>query len=862
MSNSSGRPRPSYEPYDAPPPPSRRFAAEPQYRPRMRKTTWPPSPSVEDETASLHKEVFSAASPALSDDEPPTNTKGAVDQDKVIEDIERPLDQRFVWVPPINTDFDEPLVFTERVSTPYAYTKPQKESTAPSPSFNLLSPDPITLNASRSSGGGTPTFGRHDPVSKPAPCEEDAIFDDSDLEPEDTTFLRTAERKPARYSFVKSDLQKEDLRANLSNVPHQRDHDNRESDVRRPNLQREESTRSSKDVSYAQSPRSSTSFLNNKSSSRQSKSSKVEPSYHTTSRTPSRPVSPVQSTSMPRVPSKLRDSAPNSRSPSRPSSRPSSRGNDRPTTPLSYVFPVRSASPPRPSVTDSDWHATYPPATVYDRSGPPEKFSRYDSMPVPAPRIDVRSPSPARPSEAPAALPYPVDDRPLDVFMPSEAHYQFDHSTVSSPRQILRDIPQLSTTPPPKSPRPVDEAPRTPKSGRRVREDDTPRTRMSRSNSTRSQASIDDRAGRRKQADGKVNLDRPLPSCPRTEPTSKHDDWYSLRSYRHFDLCPSCYEGVFSGTPFAVEFSQTRLGDRPVERVCDFSSPWVRLAWLLTIKQRVPSLEFIFSIADVLEIDRPCPQDRELGSDRVAWYGIPDHRDGIHVANFAMCSSDKRMIESLFPTLKGCFTRLPSSFSSLAPEKYMCSLRTTSRRFPKYLDLLVELDAEAQDLNQRPNLKRFVQMARENSYKGECAKDKSYLSKPWHFAPSLPEFTVCEECYEELIWPATQSRTTPVTIPRLFNKTIQLVPHEDPDVGSSCCLYSPRMRKVFEVAVREEDFQYLKRKATDRRRAEARIARERKSIIGWMMGYERGSSQWQRAKSELKGLDKEWAVWE
>ncbi|KAH8708579.1 hypothetical protein GQ44DRAFT_627642 [Phaeosphaeriaceae sp. PMI808] len=361
-----------------------------------------------------------------------------------------------------------------------------------------------------------------------------------------------------------------------------------------------------------------------------------------------------------------------------------------------------------------------------------------------------------------------------------------------------------------------------------------------------------------------VTLDsnKPLPPCPRITATSNYDDWYSLQGYQNFDICPKCYDGVFASTPFSIHFSQTRLGERPIDRFCDFGSPWIRLAWLLTIKQRRPSLEMIYALADIVDIDRPCPKDRELSSDHVSWYGIPDQRDGIHVGDFAICSSDKRMIEALLPTLRGYFTRLPNTHQSSVPDKYMCSLRTSSRRFPKYLDLLVELDGEAQDLGQRPNIHRFIQMARENSFKGECGQGKPYFRKPWYFIPALPEFTVCEECFNTLIWPSLQSRSTPSTVPRRFNKTLQLVPNEDAEVGSSCCLYSPRMKRIFESAVKEADFTYLKRKALERKRVERKVARQKKGIVNWMADLERGSSQWEVAKGEMKALETEWAKWE
>ena len=285
----------------------------------------------------------------------------------------------------------------------------------------------------------------------------------------------------------------------------------------------------------------------------------------------------------------------------------------------------------------------------------------------------------------------------------------------------------------------------------------------------------------------------------------------------------------------------------------------MRLAWLLTLRRRLPSLDLLYSLADISDSDRPCPGDREVSIDRVSWYGIADQRDGLHVASFAVCAADVKMLEMLFPTIRGYFTRLPST-SSYTPEKYTCSLRTTSRRCPQYLDLLVELDAEAQANGSRPNMTRFIKMARDNAFKGECAKNKAFVRKAWHFIPALPEFTVCEECYDEVIWPAVAEGKT--RVPRLVNKSIQLVPDEDIEHGSSCCLYSSRMRRVWDVATREEDLKYLERKALERKRKEVQLAKERRGLMRWMADEEKGSRGYERAKDNLKLLEREWKDWE
>lgn len=787
-----------------------------------RRPTWPPPPRVDSD------------SDRDREGEPPANTRGALDQESLLDDIAPPPtdDRRFVLVSAPGADGRRkscaergnlahitttladgatPPVFVQRERTPYAYSKPPKESTAPSPSAFLRSPEPMTPSATRSP---------HAAPAQPKPAH--IASDDSDFELDDATHLRT-ERKPARYSFVKSDLQRDDVRAHV-----------------RASAQR-------------QSPPSSSPSLD--SGSRTSRPPRVDAEPFANSHTPSKPDSPLQWVPSPKFPTRLRQSPPSSR----PSS---SRGHTRSPSPLAFPSTDQAPSSGRFPVTGTDWHATYPPVNGSGRSRPPSRQGRHETMPSPIPGIDVQSPSSAWKPAVESSLPYPDDDFPTSVFMPLEAHYQFDHSTIASPRQTSPGLPKVYTPSIVESSRASGSAIPSANQGTTTPDEPSYLRRM-RSNSTRSIPSHNSRREQRTREKTLPDLDRPLPSCPRNTSLIRYNDWYSLLEHESFDVCPSCYEGVFADTPFSVCFSQIRLYERPVKRICDFSNPWMRLAWLLTIKQRRQSLDLLSELIDVADGDRPCPADQELGTDRVVWYGIPSQRDGAHVENFSVCSRDKRMIEVLFPTMRGILRRLPISYQSKGSERFLCSLRTGSRRFPKYLDLLVELDAEAQSLDQRLDINRLIQLARENAFKGECVKSKCYVRKPWHFIPSLPEFTACEECYDELVRPTLQDTTSsPSKISRSFNKSAQLVPTEDPEIGTSCCLYSPRMRRVWDTSVREDDFSYLTRKVLERKGTEKRLTRERNIIVSWMLGLERGSDQWERARDELSALEREWATWE
>ncbi|KAI4926556.1 hypothetical protein J4E85_006850 [Alternaria conjuncta] len=861
----------TYEPRTSPPLPPRRPAPH-SYRSHRQEQTWPPSPSVEDEREALAKEApSSVGSSGQAEGEPPSNTRGTVDQDSLLDEIEQPSvaqhDRRYVLVSEsstdddgstlrdrrrrsfadrggmshINTDVPDPPVFTERVRAPYGYSKPQKESTAPSPADYMRSPEPITPSnsshprpdASRPSRP-MPTESRHNSYTSPASKKEYVFDSDSDSEAHSTTHLRT-ERKPARYSFVKSDLQREDLRTNLRDTqerPEPRRHDSGQRPL--PTIRKGDSSGSYKEYPNAESPRSSSSSVH---STRRSRPVPVDTVYANSSRPLSRPSSPSYRAPSPQLPTRLRDSP--------PGSRPSSRGGPRPTSPLASSFQPSSPGRGRGPVSESDWHSTYPPAPSDDRSRQPSRYGRHDTMPLPRPRIDVHSPSPARQSTG-DSLPYPIDDQLIDVFMPPEEHYQFDHSTVCSPRQSYVDIPRATSPAIPSSPYTRDLPSRARRQDTETLEEPS-RPRRSRSGSFRSHDGRRDRSSRRT-----ASMDRKLPDCPRPYKSGPYDDWYALQDNKNFNICPSCYEGVFAGTPFDVDFKQVWLNDYSLERSCDFSSPWARLAWLLTLQRGRKSLDLINAIAGVMDtVAKPCPGDREAGAeDRISWYGITNPRDGTRVANFAICSSDRRMLEALLPSLRGCFAKMPKD------DRHVCSLRTSSTRFPKYLDLLVELDVEAELSGQLPDLSRFVLLLRENSYKGECQRYKILFRKPWHFIPSLPEFTVCEQCYDELIWPATQSRSTSSSIPHMFNKSIQLVPGEDPDVGSSCCLWSPRMRDVWKEAVRYDDFSYLKDTAKERKRAESKYMKNRVRIMTWMGDAEKGTRKWKEAEDAMRELKK------
>ncbi|KAF2741064.1 hypothetical protein EJ04DRAFT_423285 [Polyplosphaeria fusca] len=353
-------------------------------------------------------------------------------------------------------------------------------------------------------------------------------------------------------------------------------------------------------------------------------------------------------------------------------------------------------------------------------------------------------------------------------------------------------------------------------------------------------------------------MDKPLPSCPRSQPSANYEQWFTMENTPNFDMCPTCYEGVFADTPFAYYFKRRRPQELTISRYCDFSSPWMRLAWLLTVKQQRERPDLICALARIFEKERPCPNEREIANG--IWFGIPDPRDGRHIANFVVCPCDKAYLEALFPSVRGYFTMIPPTDPRIA-RKYTCSIRATSRRFPKYLDLLVDLDEEALKRNRPVNFEPFIQLARAHAFKGECQRDKALFHKGWHFIPQLPEFTVCEECYDDVIRPADQDRNK---LASMFFRAMQPLPDEDIE-GTSCCLYSNRMRRVWDRVAHDEDFKYLKRKAVERKQEESRLNRRKRDLEDYIERagmYMQGSVEVDKARRQLRDVEDEWKEWE
>ncbi|KAL8754305.1 MAG: hypothetical protein Q9199_004449 [Rusavskia elegans] len=304
-----------------------------------------------------------------------------------------------------------------------------------------------------------------------------------------------------------------------------------------------------------------------------------------------------------------------------------------------------------------------------------------------------------------------------------------------------------------------------------------------------------------------------LPPCPRSVPVGGYNDWYSLYDYPEFKVCPSCREAVSeAGYGRHLTAAFTNHPERYVR--CGFSIPWIRMAYLLIIKKRRSDANLLYDMADVARATHPCPGKTPSTTQ---WYRIHDIDSDRGVPGFYACPRCVQSLETIFPVLKDLFHKSPANSRHSLDQK-TCSLRSDSSRFATYMDLLEDTANQANEYRRAPNTYRFVEMAKTMGAIPPCARDAMLRGKAWHIIPRLPEFTSCPECYEDVIWPAVLQG---LPLASHFSTTPQTIGKSQGVV--SCQMYSTKMRKVFKEACEDDDLDYLRKVALKRFRVEREL---------------------------------------
>jgi hypothetical protein len=895
-------------------------------RPVVRKCrSWPPAPIVESEAASLAREARLKQPPSESgEDEAPS--KGEIDQEPIIQDVPEYLaahgrghavvsdsekeapSAKSIPTPPTSEDekatrgrskrpsnlgldmSDVAPEFQRRAPSTYAYSKsaPVKEDIVPSATF--LSPDSITpppndIRSRRSaqlSATSQPSSPRRDSVRLSprsrkgrdyfgaTPSDEDAVAESmSDTPPSLNRRRSKSSRRPERRPSDNYTTSVVDFASTTSAEP----------SIRKSRLDSRRQTDTATSLpkprmnerSSRPSPLVSSSAMSDldhpaANSNINSPASNLSPyaSYPPVNRD-ARNISPASVTSRtsasshaqhsPRDAEYARDGG------SAPSSGTQSASGSRPGTPNSAGNPVRMPHIPQMPQNELDWTSLMAATSGRQRAAtakPPSRLSASMRMES-APEVP-RHTSTTRLS---TGLPYPMYDEPGTPSSSTSTQRGYQGGPKSASLEVPPQDDSMTQSwsgpPPASSFNPNNSRPalaarhsfantspveaRSPSSFSRPTRPETAR-RISLNGVPPTKQEVDEM------------LARGMPGCPRPDLVSGYDDWYTLVGCPSLDFCPHCIDSVFERTGYRNCFRRAAPRSLNSKVQCAFSTPWIRLAWILTLQQRKPDLILMHDLAEIEQTSEPCPGGAEALR---SWYGLRDP-DGLYVRDFHICYSDVRKIERLLPTLNGLFVRLPNRASY---EKRKCALRTEGNRFSLYLDKILDMHDKAVATRKLPDPMSLINLVERKLRVRECERDNMLLGALWHFNPSMPDFTVCEDCYEEIVEPEAKKKSE---IALRFNRTVQ--PAYGEGIGTSCQLYSRRMRRVFRTAVRENDIKYLGRKAKERRDAELRLQERYREVLKKARRLEErgggGSEEDERRlERDLEKISREWKdMWE
>lgn len=309
-----------------------------------------------------------------------------------------------------------------------------------------------------------------------------------------------------------------------------------------------------------------------------------------------------------------------------------------------------------------------------------------------------------------------------------------------------------------------------------------------------------------------------------------------------FRICPTCYQSAIEPTPFGTFFVPAPLRSLDDEITCAFGSqPWYRIAWLLTQKNREKDLSLIYQIASISATTPPCPGAHPTVR---KWHSILDPSTGQPIRNFDVCPACAKTIETLLPALRGVFVL--TNVEGPAGPRRACDMRFDTERFVEYFDAL-ELAAEQTSRSSGrgvPDVRGFAAVVRRfAAVLPGCRGQGEVRDARWYGIAQLPEFTVCEECFEGVVRPEVERR-------RAIAEMFELGRRQG---MGSCQLYSERMRGLFREAVGRDDYRALARAARERRDMEREYRWDLEDAMK-LKGVER--------EEEVQAVERKWRRWE
>ncbi len=322
--------------------------------------------------------------------------------------------------------------------------------------------------------------------------------------------------------------------------------------------------------------------------------------------------------------------------------------------------------------------------------------------------------------------------------------------------------------------------------------------------------------------------------CPRQQPQAGHQDWIGLNDARFaaFNICPTCYHSLVRPTPYANAFITKGGAIAPPPNVpvrCDLSRFWVRTAGtvLLTMNQDGRhDITLLPRVAGIRAHDGECPNthlasDQPPAASQRTWYTIQDPQTGAQpLQGWTVCAACLISIQICCPTIAAGFAPLYPA----GPRESTCALVPADMyedvRTAEILHQVGGCDMTSRLLG-RSDMSQLVGWLRENPPRprgggslpgsaqasapvGLCPRKSPSTTLRCHTMRGLFDFTVCEQCYADVIQP---DLARGVELARQFDTSPSAM-----SSGFTCQLYSERMRRVWSEAVSAGDFEHLRQK--------------------------------------------------
>jgi len=234
-----------------------------------------------------------------------------------------------------------------------------------------------------------------------------------------------------------------------------------------------------------------------------------------------------------------------------------------------------------------------------------------------------------------------------------------------------------------------------------------------------------------------------LPECHWVVPTAPRDvQFLSLPRAENFLICPDCYGGVFAKNEEFRRFFVS-APDRPPDKAvsCNFgSSPWYRIAFLMTMKYQFPDLRLLEGVASVDARQPPCPGAQSASR---VWFSMVDPSSKRPINSFHVCPSCAGMVSSLLPNLAGVFLPL-ESYSTLSRSACDLHFAPDRKRFLEYFDLMETAHDRAHGRKGAPDIQVLADRVRDISLMEECPRNSPMINHKWYVSSSFGFFMLRE----------------------------------------------------------------------------------------------------------------------